>query len=48
MGGNMRASVFNKVIDENRHAWWATTIEELVKVQLFFDFLKQDFVNIDE
>ena len=26
----------------------ATTIEELVKVQLFFDSLKQDFLNIDK
>ena len=30
----------NEVINEKGHAWWATTIEELVKVQLFFDSLK--------
>lgn len=38
----------NKVINEKGHAWWATTIEELVKVQLFFDSLKQDFFIIDK
>ena len=38
----------NKVINKKEHAWWATTIEELVKVHLFFDSLKQDFVSIDK
>ena len=38
----------NKVINEKGHAWWTTTIEELVKVQLFFNSLKQNFVNIDK
>ena len=30
----------NKIINETRYAWWETSIEELVKVQLFFDSLK--------
>ena len=38
----------NEILNEKGHAWWVTTIEELVKVQLFFDSLKQDFVNIDK
>ena len=38
----------NNVINETGHAWWAITIEQMVKVQLFFDSLKQDFVNIDK
>lgn len=38
----------DKVINKIGYAWWETTIEELVKVQLLFDSLKQDFVNIDK
>ena len=30
------------------HAWWSTSIEELVKVQLFFDSLKQESITIDK
>ena len=37
----------NKIINEKGHAWWATSTKELVKVQLFFDSLKWDFVTID-
>ena len=37
----------NKIINEKGHSWWATTIEEMVNVQIFFDSLKQDFVTID-
>lgn len=37
----------NKIINEIEHAWWATTIEEIVKAQLFFDSLKKEFVDID-
>ena len=29
----------NKIINETGHAWWATTIEEMVKAQIFFDIL---------
>ena len=38
----------NKIINETGHAWWATTIKELVTVQLFFDSLKKDFIDIDK
>ena len=38
----------NKVVNEKGHTWWATTTEELVKVQLFFDSLKQEFVSFEE
>lgn len=38
----------NKVINEKGHAQWATTTKEMVKVQLFFDSLKHDFVIIDK
>ena len=38
----------NKIINEIGTAWWATTTEEMVKAQIFFDSLKQDFVNIDK
>ena len=37
----------NKIINEIGHAWWATIIEEMVKAQIFFDSLKQEFVDID-
>ena len=37
----------NKIRNEKGHAWWATSTEELVKVQLLFDSLKRDFVTID-
>ena len=37
----------NKVVNEKGHAWWATTTEELVKVELFFDSLKQEFVDFE-
>ena len=37
----------NKIINEKGHSWWATSTEELVKVQLLFDSLKRDFVTID-
>ncbi len=37
----------NKIINERGHTWWATSTKELVKVQLFFDSLKHDFVTID-
>ena len=30
----------NKIMNEKGHAWWATSTEESVKVQLFFDSLK--------
>lgn len=36
----------NQVIDETRHAWWATTLEEMVKAQILFDSLKQEFIAI--
>ena len=38
----------NKVVSEKGHTWWATTTEELVKVQLFFDSLKQEFVGFEK
>ena len=38
----------NKVIIKIGRACWETTIEELVKVKLFFDSLKHDFSNIDK
>ena len=38
----------NKIINEIGHAWCTTTIEEMVKAQIFFDSLKQDFVDIDK
>lgn len=37
----------NEVINENGHAWWAATTEEIVKAQIFFDSLKKDFISID-
>ena len=37
----------NKIINEKGHTWWATSTEEIVKIQLFFESLKQDFVAID-
>ena len=33
----------NKVINEKGHAWWTTSTEEMVKVQILFDSLKQFF-----
>lgn len=38
----------NKVVNEKGHAWWATTTEELVKVQLFFDSLRQESVGFEK
>ena len=38
----------NKVVGEKGHELWATTAEELVKVQLFFDSLRQEFVSFEE
>ena len=38
----------DKAINEKGHAWWATTIEEMVKVQILFDSLKQKFIKIDK
>ena len=37
----------NKIINEIVHAWWDTTTEEMVKAQIFFDSLKQEFIDID-
>jgi len=37
----------NKIINEIGNAWWATTIEEMVKAQIFFDSLKQELIDID-
>ena len=37
----------NKIVNETGHAWWVTTIEEMVKGQIFFDSLKQYFVAIN-
>ena len=37
----------NKIINEIGHAWWATTTEEMVKAHIFFDSLKQEFVDIN-
>ena len=38
----------NKVINEKGHAWWATMTKEKVKVQLFFDSLKEEFVDFEK
>ena len=38
----------NKIINEIGHAWWATTTEEMVKAQIFFDSLKLFFIDIDK
>ena len=38
----------NKVINEKGNAWWEATTEEVVKVQLFFDSLRQYFVEIEK
>ena len=38
----------NKVISEKGNAWWAATTKEVIKVQSFFDFLRQDCVEIDK
>ena len=38
----------NRVIDEKRHAWWENTIEEVVKVQIFYDSLREFFIEIDK
>jgi len=37
---------FNKVINEKGHAWLAKKTKEVVKVQIFFDSFKGDFVKI--
>ena len=36
----------NRVINKNGNTWWSIKIEEIVKVQLFFDSLRQVFVEI--
>ena len=38
----------NKVINKKGNAWWVATTKEVVKVQLFFDSLRQDFIEIDK
>lgn len=38
----------NRVINEKGNAWWETTTEEIVKVQLFFDSLRWDFSEIEK
>ena len=38
----------NNIINETKHACWVITIEEFVKVQIFFDSLKQDLIDIDK
>ena len=38
----------NSVINEKGNAWWAATAEEVIKVQLFYDSLKEDFIEIDK
>ena len=38
----------NKVINEKRNAWWVATTEEVVKVHLFYDSLRIEFVEIDK
>ena len=37
----------NKVVNERGHAWWAATTEEMMKTQIFFDSLKQEFFAIN-
>lgn len=37
----------NQVINETGHAWWATTTKEMVKAQIFFNSLKQEFIAIN-
>ena len=38
----------NEIVNEKGCAWWANTVEELVKVQIFFDSLKQDFFHFEK
>ena len=38
----------NRVINEKGIAWWANTTEEVVKVKLFYNSLKEYFIEIDK
>ena len=38
----------NNVINEKGHVLWAITNEELVKVQLFYNAIRKDFVEIEK
>ena len=38
----------NEVINEKGHAWWENTTQEVVKVQIFYDSLREDFIEIDK
>ncbi len=38
----------NRVINEKGHALSEKTIEEVVKVQLLYDYLKEEFVEINK
>ena len=37
----------NRVINETGHLLWAMTNEELVKVQLFYNTIRKDFVELE-
>ena len=38
----------NNVINEKGHVLWAMTNEELVKVQLFYNAIRKDYVEIEK
>ena len=38
----------NRIVNEKGHAWQENTIEEVVKMQLFYDSLRTYFIEIDK
>ena len=38
----------NRVINEKGHAWLENKTEEVVKVQIFYDSLREEFIEIDK
>ena len=38
----------NRVINEKGNAWWANTTKEVLKVQIFYDSLREDFIEINK
>lgn len=38
----------NRVTNEKGNLWWENTNEEVVKVQIFYDFLREEFIEIDK